>query len=66
MTKLKRFIKTVRKTTISKVADELGYSREHLNRVCNGLPSGRRLGKDIEQWSGGEVTEIDVMHPNQS
>lgn len=63
--KLKKFIYDVRKTTIKQAADELGYTREHLTEVCNGLPAGRKLGLKIEKWSAGIVTAPEVCFPKK-
>jgi hypothetical protein len=60
---LKTYIKNVRKITITQAATEIGYTREHLTEVCNGLAAGRKLGMILEKWSGGIVKAADICFP---
>jgi hypothetical protein len=62
-TKLKKYIQEVKGITIREAAGEIGLSRPHLTYLCNGLPAGRSAAKKIREWSGGMLTEQDVMFP---
>ncbi|CAB4121664.1 hypothetical protein UFOVP1357_29 [uncultured Caudovirales phage] len=46
-----------KKITVKKLAEDLMYSRSHINIVVNRkLIPGRKLGEMIEEYTNGEVT----------
>jgi len=61
----KKYIKEIRKITITQAAGEIGVSRQHLNMICNGQPGGRRLAEKFEIWSNGDVSQSEIMCPQE-
>lgn len=55
------YIQNIRQITITAAAIELGYTRQYVGRVCNGLNAGRVFGELVEKWSAGVVRKEDVM-----
>ena len=47
--------------TLTKLAQQLGYSRVHLTNVANGAPVGIKLAKKLVEWSGGALTYEDLL-----
>jgi DNA-binding XRE family transcriptional regulator len=58
---LRNYIKNVRKISIERAAEEIGISRQHMNKLClrQGGPS-LKLASKIILWSHGNITIFDL------
>lgn len=55
--KPKDYILYERRTTISQLARDIGYSRVHLSNVLNGITRcGKGLARTIAKWSNNDIT----------
>ena len=61
-TKLKRYTKT-QKITLTKLAQNLKYSRQHISEIANGQPAGKKLALKIEKWSNGHISHTELLYP---
>lgn len=55
-----------KRLTVTEFSKELEYSRTHLSEIVNGKRKvGKRLAKDIEKATNGEVTIAELMKGEQ-
>lgn len=51
-----------KRMTITEFAQHMGICRTHANSIVNQrLRPGERLAKDIEQFTGGEITREELL-----
>lgn len=55
----------LRGLTEQQAADNLGTTRQRINMICNGDAAGRKLAARIERWTGGAVTRLAVLYPDE-
>jgi len=63
-TPLKNYIKK-RNISLTSLAKMFGISRGHMTTVANGGAAGKGLALQIEQWSDGEVSRVDLLYPTE-
>jgi hypothetical protein len=59
--KPKQYLRFIKKTT-KELAEQIGYTRQHLSQVFNGkAPCGSKLAHKIDEWSDHAITWVEMM-----
>ncbi len=58
--KLKKYL-SFKGISKAEAAKQIGCSRQYLFALANGQPAGKRVAMQIEKWSEGFITAIEMM-----
>ena len=57
---LNKYLK-LRGKSITQAANEIGCSRQYLHMLLDGTPAGKKVARQIENWSDGYVPAVELM-----